>query len=428
MGVLLADMETLASDVPPHVPRELVRYPAELDTPNCLVDPFSVTEKARTELPPVFYWPKLRPGISAGFWVVTRYEDIREVYQNSELYSNQGAVNFPSLVGENFPMIPLSIDPPEHGKYRILLNPWFSPKAITGLESAIRSTINALIDSFQGRNGCDVAYEFGRIYPVRVFLGLMGFPLEMMEEFLAWEYAILHAEGDVERMRWGVAGAIGFLRGYIAKLRTEPAEGLASRIVHGQVEGRPLTDDEIIGTLFFLWVGGLDTVAASTALMFRRLALCPELQARLRADPGLIPDAVEEFLRVQPLVNSSRLAKQDHEIHGVKIRRGERVMCLNVTGNFDPQEFASPREVRFERSPNRHFTLAGGPHRCLGSHLARRELAIALAEFLRRVPPFALDGPPGPVFPGLIATAHVPVIWQGAVSPADAAGAERSAS
>ena len=402
----------MAASAPSHVPAELVRDPALFDQPNMLLDPFSVSERAWEDLPPVFYWPKVRPGISEGFWVVTHYEDIREVYQNSELYSNKGAVDFPGLVGETFRMIPLAIDPPEHGKYRIMLNPWFSPKAVTAIEPAIRSTINDLIDGFVDKGDCDVAYDFGRLYPVRVFLTLMGLSLDKIDEFLSWEYAILHSEHDVERMKWGVSGALAYLRQFIDEIRDNPREGLASKIVHGTADGRPLNDDEIIGTIFFLWVGGLDTVAATTALMFRRLALEPALQQSLRNNPALIPEAIEEFLRVQPLVNSSRLVKKDHEIRGVRIRAGERVMCLNLAGNFDPAEFECPRSIRFDRPSNRHFTLAGGPHRCLGSHLARRELGIALGEFLRRVPPFQLrDGGQGPVVPGLIAIGRVPIRW-----------------
>ena len=398
---------------PAHVPDTLVRMPSYLDEANTLPDPFNISERVFEDLPPVFYWPKVRPGITDGFWAVTHYEDIREVLQNTDLYSNKGAVNFPSLIGESFRMIPLGIDPPEHGMYRVLLNPWFSPKAVTQLEPRIWATINELIDSFIEKGGCDAAYDFGRIYPVRVFLNLMGMPFEKMDEFLEWEYAILHSNAqEIDRARWGVAGAIAYLREFIAHVRDNPANNLTSHIVHGVIDGRPLTDDEIIGTVFFLWIGGLDTVAATTALIFRRLAMQPQLQQRLRENPDLIPEAIEEFLRVQPITNSSRIAKKDHEIRGVKIRAGERVMGLNLSGNFDPAEFECPRELKFDRKSNRHFTFGGGPHRCLGSHLARREMRIAITEFLRRVPPFTLNSDKDiPVYPSIIATTTVPIAW-----------------
>jgi len=398
-------------EIPAHVPPALVRELDYLD-PNTRIDPFSTTEHIYEELPPVFFTPQQYPPSHRGAWVVTRYEDIREVYQNNELYSNEGAASFQALVGETFRMIPLAVDPPEHGMYRVLLNPWFSPKAVGELEPKIRATVNGLIDSFVDKGGCDVAYDFGRIYPVRVFLDLMGLPLEKFEDFLEWEYALLHCRTDLERMRWGARGALAYLRSFIEAVRARPDDRLGSAIVHGQVDGRPLTEDEIIGTMFFLWVGGLDTVAATTSLMFRRLALEPRLQQQLRDKPELIPEAIEEFMRVQPLVNSTRVVKADHEIKGVKIRKDDRIVAYNAAGNFDPLEFDNPREVRLDRTPNRHFTLAGGSHRCLGSHLARRELRIALGEFLRRVPPFRLAaGAEMTVTPGLVAAPRLPVVW-----------------
>ena len=167
-----------------------------------------------------------------------------------------------------------------------------------------------------------------------------------------------------------------------------------------------------MGTVTFLWIGGLDTVAATTALMFRRLALEPELQRTLRANPDLINNAVEEFLRTEPLVNSARLVIKDHEVRGVQIKKGDYILCANNVGNFDPAQFDDPRSVRFDRRVNRHFSFAGGPHLCLGVHLARRELRIALGEFLRRVPFFQIaPGETCKAYPGLIAAPSVPLVW-----------------
>jgi cytochrome P450 len=400
------------ANVPAHVPLNLVREIDFHKRPNTLDDPFSLTERMYQDYPPVFWSTETIPGLYDGLWVVTHYDDIREVYQNDRLYSTEGVANFQSLIGETFPMIPLAIDPPDHGKYRVLLNPWFSPKSITELEPKITATINELIDSFIDKGEADLAFDYGRLYPVRVFMDLMGFPREKLEDFLQWEYALLHSNGDPKRMAWGIGSAIAFLRGFIEETKRNPTNNLTSHIVHGKVEGRPLTEDEIIGTVTFLWVGGLDTVAATTALMFRRLALDPKMQQTLRENPALIPDAIEEFLRVQPLVNSNRLVREDHVIRGVEIKKGDRIQAYNSVGNFDPAEFENPREVRFDRTSNRHFTLAGGPHRCLGSHLARRELRIALAEILRRLPPFALKpGADRIAVPGLIAVPRLPVVW-----------------
>ena len=163
---------------------------------------------------------------------------------------------------------------------------------------------------------------------------------------------------------------------------------MTSKIVNGRIEDRPLTADEKIGMVFFLWLGGLDTVASTLSQMFRRLAIDTALQQRLRENPQLIPSAVDEFLRMQPLVNSVRTLKKDHEFHGVKMKAGEKVMALAVVANFDPEAFGCPRQFDPERKGNRHFTLASGIHLCLGQHLAKQELRIALAEWLTRAPSF----------------------------------------
>ena len=397
--------------IPDHVPPELVFEP-KYEEPNTLLDPFSVTKNIYDELPPVFYWPRPSPGRYDGAWVVTRYEDIREVYQNEELYSARNAANFQSTVGETFKVLPQSVDAPEHGPYRILLTPWFTPKAINAMELEVRQIINDLIDSFIDKGECDAAHDFGRVYPVRVFLNLMGFPHDRLEDFLQWEYAILADKRDIAAIRWGARHAIDYLRSFIEEVRAHPNDKLGSAIVHGKINGRPTNEDEIMGMMFMLFLAGLDTVSATSSLIFRRLALDPQLQQTLREKPDLMPSAIDEFLRVMPVVNASRAVKQDHEIRGVKIKAGDYIMCYTMAGNFDPEEFAEPRTLKLDRSPNRHFSLASGPHLCLGQHLARREMRMGVAEFLRRIPPFKLKpGADMTVYPGQIAARKVPVVW-----------------
>jgi cytochrome P450 len=400
--------------VPDHVPPELVVDYERALASNSLDDPYAPSWDVFKTYPPVFYArSRFATSNVPGTWVCTHYDDIREVFQNTEHYSSHGIFPFQRLVGESFTAIPIALDPPEHDKYRMFLNPWFSPKAIDKLDAKIHATVNQLIDGFSDKGECDVAYGFGRIYPVKVFMCLMGFPEEKFEDFLSWGYAMLHEMNDLERVRWGARSALAYLRSFIDNMRTKPSDNLTSHIVHGQVEGRPLTDDEIIGIVFFLWTGGLDTVAATNTLIFRRLALDLELQQSLRDNPQVLREAVEEFLRMNPTVNSARVAKVDHELHGVGIKKGDRVICLVAAGNYDPAEFDDPRCFRSERSPNRHLTFIAGPHRCLGSNLARRELHIALSEFLRRIPPFGMKpGADRAVVPGLIAMAHLPLVWE----------------
>lgn len=178
-----------------------------------------------------------------------------------------------------------------------------------------------MIDSFAHKGEVDIAWDFGRVFPVRVFLDLMGLPFAMFEQFLAWEWEILHSR-DHARMGEAVRQVIAYLREFIAEKQARPDEKLGSYIANGEIDGRALTPDEVIGMTWFLWLGGLDTVASTISQMFRRMALDQPLQQQLRDHPEWNHSAVEEFLRMQPLVNSFRLVKQDLDWDGVTLKAG----------------------------------------------------------------------------------------------------------
>lgn len=397
--------------VPAHVPPELVFEP-NYEEPNQLFDPFIVTKDIYKDLPPIFYWPRPSPGRYDGTWVVTHHSDIADVFQNDSVFSAQDAANFQGTVGETFKTLPQSVDAPVHGPYRKFLSTWFTPKVINEQDDQIGKVINDLIDSFIDKGECDAAYDYSRPYPVSIFLNLMGFPEDRVEDFLEWEYAILADKRKIDDIRWGARHAVDYLREFIEEVRQKPNDKLASAIVHGKIDGKPLNDDEIIGMLFMLFLAGLDTVSATSSLIFRRLALDTELQQKLRDNPELIPGAIDELLRMLPVVNASRMATRDYEIRGTQIKAGDFVMCYAMAGNFDPDVFRDPRETIIGRMPNRHFSFGSGAHLCLGQHLARRELRMGVSEFLRRVPPFKMkEGADLTVYPGQIAAREVPIVW-----------------
>ena len=403
-----------APPVPAHVPPERVldtRF-AQGQIAYDLPDPYLPADVMRDpDVPRILYYPWPTSGRQHGAWTVSHYDDIRRVYEDNDLFSTEGAAQFQALAGESFPSIPLGIDPPDHGRYRRFLNPWFTPVAMNDMEPNIRAIVTEMIDAVVQDGEVDIAYDFGRIYPVRVFLNLMGFPFSMFDQFLEWEYAILH-NPDIGAKAEAVKGILAYLRGFIAEKQANPDETLGSYIANGQMDGKPLTPDETIGMTWFLWLGGLDTVASTISQMFRRMALDTELQARIRANPESINSAVEEFLRVQPLVNSGRRIKKDFTWHGVDLKEGDWIACINSSGNFDEGQFACPRDFDPERKNNRHFTLIGGVHICLGAHLARRELRVLLAEWLSRVPPFRLKpGADTTVIPGLLSIRNLPIVW-----------------
>ena len=420
----MADHPTLDSirvdrPVPAHVPKDRV---VDLSwaigsQPNDLVDPYLPCEwLSGPEIPRILYNPATPGEGSAisggkGAWVVTHYKDIERVYTDNDYFSNRGAAEFQAVIGETFRSIPLAIDPPEHSKYRMFLMQSFSPARVAEMDTQIRAIAVEMIESFAGQGEVDVAWDFGRVFPVRVFMGLMGFPAPMFEQFLDWEWDILHS-GSREKMAAALRGVLDFLRGFMAEKQVSPDNHVVSRIVHGQIQGRPLTDEEKIGMVWFLWLGGLDTVAATISQMFRRMVLEPEIQDRLRGHPELIQTAVEEFLRTQPILSSARTAKLDFEWHGVQIKAGDTIQCLNSAGNFDASQFPSPRTFDPARAHNRHFTFVAGVHLCLGAPLARRELRILLEEWFARIPAFRVkSGADTEVFPGLLSIRNLPVVW-----------------
>ena len=245
-------------------------------------------------------------------------------------------------------------------------------------------------------------------------MDLMGFPEEMFEHFLSWSHP-MHFEmsENPERARWGARSAFDYMRGFIAETRAAPPiDRLASRIIHGELDGRPWTDDEVLGTIFFLWDGGMDTVAATSSLAFRRMAVDQELQQLVRDNVDRMPVMIEEFARLHPTVNTARTAKVDHELAGRRIRKGDMLLCLVAAGNFDPEKFDDPRTFRLDRKQNPHLTFIAGPHRCLGINLARFEMKIAFTEFLRRIPTFRLKpGAKSLAHPGLMGAQNVPIVW-----------------
>lgn len=387
--------------------------------PNDLVDPYEPFDfLAGPDIPNLLFNRPAGSGLAAaagagsqGSWVVTRYKDIERVYTDNDHFSNKGTAEFQRLIGETFPSIPLAIDPPDHHKYRQFLIPWFAPKRLNQMEGQIRDLVREMMDEFVDKGEVDMAWDFGRVYPVRIFMSLMGFPPQMFEQFLDWEWNILHS-GSLEKMQWALRSVLEFLRGFIAEKERTPDEHLTSYIVHGTIEGRPLTEDEKIGTVWFLWLGGLDTVAATISQMFRRMALEPAIQHRIRDNPDLINTAVEEFLRTQPILSSGRRATRDFEWHGVQVKAGDSFSCLNPAGNFDPTQFANPRVFDAARKPNRHFTFIAGVHLCLGAPLARRELRILLEEWFKRIPEFRVKpGADTSVFPGLLSIRNLPLVW-----------------
>ena len=375
-----------AGTVPSHVPPDLVIESDFFSDPRYATDPFSVVQDQPTG-PRIFYSPTHY--ILPGNWVVTRADDIRFVFQHPELFSSSGQVSFSALIDEAWDLIPLELDPPRHTRYRSLLNPLFSPKEVTRLDSAVRAAADELIRRFEEADEVEFVGAFAQPFPVSVFLELMGLPIEEMPQFLAWEYGLLKSFSLDDR-KAAARGIVQYLRQRIAERRGGVGGDLITWAANSTIEGQPMSDDEILGICFLLYIAGLDTVASSLGFHFHYLATHPDLQARLRADRSLIPGAVEEFLRLYSIVIAHRRVTEDTELAGARLKAGDWLSVPTFNASRDPAEFERPNEFVLDRANNRHVAFAYGPHRCIGSHLARREFVVAMNEIFDRLPPFRL--------------------------------------
>lgn len=403
--------ETAAYEIPEHVPPELVydfepKYPFEE-----LKEPYALLDRIRDQAPDIFYLPKdWRPSRAGGTWVVQTAELMREVFQNGEVFSSRAVVGGGTAAWPR-KLVPLELDPPEHTKYRKLLASEFSPKMINGLEEPLRKLSAQLIDGFAGRGSVDFMDEYARVFPIIALMELVGFPLERREQFSKWERIMFQGETVEERRGAGIKVA-SMIAELAEEKRANPGDDLLSQLVKAHIDGEPIAQDKLEDMGFLLFLAGLDTVTAGLGHVFRYLAEQPDEQQRLRDDPELVPDAIEELVRYHSWINTSRLLARDHEFHGVRMREGDHVMCATYFASHDSAIIPDPERIDLGRAPNPHLGFGAGVHRCAGSHLARRELRIAVTQMLERVPPFRLkEGAELSYDGGLVCLSSLPLVW-----------------
>jgi cytochrome P450 len=334
----------------------------------------------------------------AGVLLSTK-EFIDEALRHPEIYSsNMDAVD----LRNKRPMIPLQIDPPEQKKYRKLLDPLFSPRKMTAMEDEVATLVNALIDRFIEKGEVDFAKEFSVPFPSQVFLTLLGLPLDEVDRFLRMKDGIIrpdlvtggvYGSEPVIAYQQQIADSVyDYFNEVLDERELERKDDLLSHFLDAEVDGHSLTREDILDICFLFLIAGLDTVTATLDCMFAYLAQHPEQRQQLVDDPSLIPSAIEELLRWEtPVMGVARVAVQETELGGCPIRKGDQVMIMLGSANTDEAEFEDAGEVRFDREVNRHLAFGGGIHRCLGSHLARMELRVALREWHRRIPEYSVE-------------------------------------
>jgi cytochrome P450 len=391
-------MTTAMDRVPPNLVTDFDVYEPSLATP---VDVFQQRVAELAAKGPVVY-----SSAYGGHWMVTGYKEVHQVLTDPKTFSSYpNNLVTPADFGK---FIPLELDPPDHTAYRQVLQPLFSPQRMKKLSDDIRTVVNGLIDEFAPRGEAEFISEFAHELPARIFLALMDWPLEDAPLFTEATDVVLFGkpggtqeESDQARISAGLTVA-GYFQKVIEDRRSNPREDATSKLINTEValpDGtRLLEDQELILMFYLLLMGGLHTVQGSLAWAIMHLVDNPSQRESIIADPAVIPTAVEEILRIEAAVAAGRRATRDVELGGVSIAEGDQLLLMLCSANRDPDTFPHPNDFDINRSPNRHLSFGAGVHRCLGSHLGRIELTIALEELHRRIPDYQLVESDPPAF------------------------------
>jgi cytochrome P450 len=348
-------------------------------------------------------------------------EAVETVLRHHEVFTSEFGLD----LGNIRPLIPLSVDPPRHSKYRKILDTLFAPKRMDALEADVTVRVNHFIDAFIDKGECNFSDEYAELFPSSVFLGLMGLPWEELDTFLRLRDGILRphtvdpdAMSDPEK-RLKVTRAVGqeiyeYFGRMLDKRERRPTDDILSHFITAEIDGDRLTREDILDICFLFLIAGLDTVSDSLTCFYAFLATHPEHRRQLADNPGIIPAAVEELLRWEtPVPGVPRMANSDYEVAGTVVPAGTMISVSIGAANVDPVEYPDGMEVRFDREANRHLSFGGGVHRCLGSHLARRELRVTLREWHRRIPEYSIK--PGheqlEYSPGLRHVKDLMLVW-----------------
>ncbi len=327
-----------------------------------------------------------------------RYDDVAAIAYDTENFSSRSIImgNFrpPADIAPIGGSPPISSDPPFHHDARKLLLPAFTRRAAGRLEPSTRAYCHALIDSFEGDDVVDAARDYAQHIPMRVIADMLGFPPEDGPQFRQFventlEGINLPPEERIEKME----SLFDYLLDQVHDHLANPREDLTTYLINAELYGHKLQAEHVTGTMALLLIAGIDTTWSAIGSSLWHLARTPADLDRLTAEPGLVPTAVEEFLRAFAPVTMARLVKHDMTWRGVDMRADDWILLSFPAANRDPAQFDRPDEVVIDREVNRHAAFGLGIHRCVGSHLARMELRVALEVWLERIPRFTLADP-----------------------------------
>jgi len=390
---------------PAHIPDSLV-YDFDMFTdPALLRAPHSRVTDLLKNAPPIFWTPR-----NGGRWVLLSYAANFDAARDVEIFSSEMMPQkyiqeMLALMPEGSPRIPqpfpINLDPPLHGKYRAPLQRAFSPKTIDAMRTDIRNLAVKLIEQVSAQGHCEFMHAIAEPLPVIVFLDMFGLPEERLAEYRTLIKKLMASadSSDGSALPYLIQ-IVQSIRGALLQRRDDRRDDLISLLWSTEIDGKPITLDDLENYGLLLFIAGLDTVMNGMGLGVCHLAQDQELQSKLRLHPELIPDAVEELLRRYSFVVPRRRIDKDTIFHGVEMKKDEVVLLFLPSADLDSAEFPDAEKVDLDREKKSHIVFNAGPHRCLGSHLARLEMNILYEELLSRLPPFKLDPTNKPVYHG----------------------------
>jgi cytochrome P450 len=366
-------------------------------------DPHEMWTVLRREAP--VYWHERRPG--RGFWAITRYDDALTVYHDPRTYSSERGIALQfndAAAGDNagFGMMMITTDPPRHQKIRKLISDRFTPRAVTAFAPHTSRIVGDIIDSVVERGECDFVVDVAAKLPTAVICEMLGIPREHWDMmFQLGNMSIGTEDPEYQQSRtaqetgsYAQAQFFSYFSKLIDERRKRPGNDLISALAAGVIDGNNFTDLEVLFNAFLLIIGGQETTRNAMSGGTLALIQFPAERERLKANPALMPTAIEEFLRwTSPVTHILRTARTDAELRGQKIRAGQKVVIWNASANRDEDVFAEPFKFDVARTPNDHLAFGHGEHFCIGAHLARLELRVMLEEVMRRMGDLELAGP-----------------------------------
>ena len=406
MNVIPAAEVRARGNPPPHIPQHLV-FDFDIHSDPRIGEDVQGNLSLVLADAPDFFWTTR----NGGHWIAKSFDAITSIVTDPEHFSVR-EMQIPRVENPPF-MIPLSLDPPDNLPYRRALAPMFGPVAIKALETGIRQWAVRFVDAVAEKGRCDFQLDVSKVFPVSVFMELMGMDLSRLHEFRQIAEDFFNCSNDEAELGRLVGVIQNTLVELLADKRQNPDDKLMSHLLTVDIGGRTMRDDEVLAMAFVLFLGGMDTVTNVTGFAYQQLAQMPDVQARLAADPSLCAAFADEAIRLYGVVNTPRLVIKERDIGDAKFRPGEMILSLLCLGSRDPAKFNEPNSFDLDRKRVAHLTFSTGPHLCVGHVLGRAELRILTEEWVRRIPAFTAvpDEPHQFRLGTVMALERLPIEW-----------------